>query len=326
MNCRKFSSITAALLLIGTPLYAAPVTVNGDPFQLVASGSTGIQLFGLAADPAGHIYIGNNSNDPGGIPIQLFDPALFSGSAVLLQSFGPSVGDADGIAYGNGFIYSPDRDEGVRRTAVADGTSSLFIAGTGINGTGSPVVYRPSDGHVFVGFGSTVPGAPGQARIDEYTSGGAFVHTFATVAETETMTIDPLTGTIYYATYDSEVRSFNPVTGVDTHIGNATGFVDGGLAFDSKTGLLFVGTANGPNPGLVETINPVTGERKSFASGFNGSLGILRDQASGDLYFLESNNLYRLQNQFVVPEPSAVSLLLVAAIAFGVAQRGKRNA
>src|SRR6185503_19002300 len=123
---------------------------------------------------------------------------------------------------GNGFLYSGDANEGLRRTAVPSATSSILVAGAAINGTGSPVVVRPSDGHVFVGFGATVPGAPGDNRIDEYDAAGTFVQTFDTVGETETMTFDPISGLIYYAPFGTEVRSFNPVTKVDAHVGNST--------------------------------------------------------------------------------------------------------
>ncbi|HEY2103286.1 MAG TPA: hypothetical protein VGH08_08535 [Chthoniobacterales bacterium] len=303
----RLSRTLSVLMLVGIGhgVMAAPVTVNGDPFTLVAIGPGTTQLFGLAADTSGRIYIGNNSNDTIGIAVQLFDPSLYSGSPISLQNFGPPVGDADGLTYGGGFIFVPDRDEGLRRIAVPSAASSIFVAGASINGTGSPVVYRPSDGHVFVGFGSTVPGAPGANRIDEYDSAGAFVRTFTTTGETETMTFDPGSGLIFYAPFGTEVRSFDPNTATDRHIGNATGFIDGGLAFDAITGLVFVGTANGANSGLVETIDPITGERKSFASGFNGSLGILRDSASGNLYFLEANQLYRLNSAQVTVAMSA---------------------
>ena len=308
-------SVCAAILLASlSHAVAVPITVNGDAFTLVATGPGTAQLFGLTADNTGRIYIGNNSNNTTGIPLQLFDPALFFGSAIAMQNFGPAVGDADGLSYGGGFVYVADRDEGVRRVAVPGGTSSVFVAGTAINGTGSPIVYRPSDGHVFVGFGSTVPGAPGAARIDEYDANGTFVRTFNTMAETETMTFDPATGLIYYAAFGGEVRSLNPLTGGDLFVGNSSGTIDGGLTLDTRTGLLFVGTANGPNSGLVETIDPVTGERKLFASGFDGSLGILRDSVTGDLYFLESNQLYRLDSS-KVPEPGSAALVALGAVA-----------
>jgi hypothetical protein len=280
---------------------AAPATVNGDPFTLVATGPGTTQLFGLTSDGAGRVYAGNNSNNTTGIPLQMFDPALFSGSTIALQNFGPAVGDADGLSFGGGAIYVADRDEGVRRIAVPAATSSVFVAGAAINGTGSPIVFRPADGHLFVGFGATVPSVAGAARIDEYDALGSFVQTFTTVGETETMTFEPSSGLIYYADFGSEVRSFNPITHADMHVGNATGVIDGGLAFDSLSGKIFVGTANGTNSGLVETIDPTTGVEKLFASGFNGSLGILREPVSGDLYFLESNQLYRIDSRLILP-------------------------
>jgi hypothetical protein len=78
---------------------SAPVTLGGDPAVLVATHS-GTQLFGLVADPLGRVYIGNNSNDTTGIPVQRFDPALFLGAPIATANFGSgNVGDADGMAY-----------------------------------------------------------------------------------------------------------------------------------------------------------------------------------------------------------------------------------
>ena len=298
---------------------AVPTTVNGDVFTLVATGPGGGLLFGLTSDAVGRVYAGNNSNDPTGIPLQMFDPTQFFGASIALQSFGPAVGDADGLAFGGGAIYAADRDEGVRRIAVPAGTGSLFTGAAGINPTGSPVVFRPSDGHVFVGFGASVPGAPGANRIDEFTGAGAFVQTFTPVGEPETMTYSASTGLIYYADFDSEVRSFNPSTNADLHVGNATGVIDGGLTFDQLTGLLFVGTANGVNSGRVETINPANGVQKPFASGFAGSLGILREPVSGDLYFLEADQLFRIESA-KVPEPGGVVLWGVGVALLGTAR------
>ena len=313
----RFARLICFVAILATPSLATavPMTVNGDPFVLVATGPGTAQLFGLTSDTLGRVYAGNNANNPTGIPVQMFDPTLYLGSPIALQSFGPPVGDADGLAFGGGAIYTGDQFEGLRRIDVPAGTSSVFVPGTAINGTGSPVAYRPSDGHVFVGFGATVPGAPGDNRIDEYNTLGNLVQTFTTVSETETMTIDPVSGILYYATFSTEVRAFNPITMSDTAVGNSSGTIDGGLAFDPITGRIFVGTANGVNEGLVETINPITGITTPFASGFQGSLGILREPVSGDLYFLETNQLYRLESRFV-PEPaSAVLILLGLAVA-----------
>lgn len=287
---------------------AAPTTVNGDPFTLVATGPGTAQLFGLTSDALGRVYAGNNSNNTTGISVQLFDPALYLGAAIAMQDFGAPVGDADGLTFGGGAIYAADRDEGIRRIATPAATSSVFTSGAGINPTGSPVVYRPVDGHVFVGFGATVTGAPGANRIDEFDSAGSLVQTLSPVGEPETMTFSATSGLIYYADFDSEVRSFNPITGADLHVSNVTGVIDGGLTFDELTGLLFVGTANGVNSGRVETINPANGASTLFASGFEGSLGILREPVSGNLYFLESNQLYRIDSGLVVPEPGRAVL------------------
>lgn len=284
-------------LIFSAPVvaHAVPMTVNGDPFTLVATSSSATQLYELTSDAQGRVYAGNNSNNTTGIPVQLFDPSLFTGSSIVLQDFGPAVGDADGITYGNGFLYVADRDDGVRKIAVPAATDSLYLPGVAINGSGSPLLFRPSDGHLFVGAG----GLTGLLRIVEYDETGTFVRNHATGSEVQTMAYDPASGLIYYAPYSTNVRVLNPVTDVDKAVGTASGFIDGGLAFDSRTGLIFVGTANGPNPGLVETIDPATGTTTPFASGFNGALGILREPVSGDLYFLEADKLYRLPSSAV---------------------------
>jgi hypothetical protein len=62
---------------------------------------------------------------------------------------------------------------------------------------------------------------------------------------------------------------------------------------------LFVGTRNGANSGLVETINRLPARASPFASGFNGSLGILREPISGDSVFFEASQLYRLSSAIV---------------------------
>jgi hypothetical protein len=285
------------------------MTVDSKPFTLVAT-RAGTQLFGLTSDLQGRIYTGNNSNESTGIPVQVFDPALFAGPVLPLQNFGPNVGDADGIAFGGGFVYVADFTEGTRRLAVPAATDTLLMPGVAVNDTGSPIVHRPSDGHLFVGLG----GVTGINRIDEYTSAGTFVTSHTTTTDVETMTFDPATGLIYYAPFGSAVRSLNPLTGTDLLVGTSSGTIDGGLTFDALSGLLFVGTANGINAGLVETINPLTGVTTLFATGFAGSLGILREPTSGDLYFLEQNNLYRLPSADVVPEPASLALLAPAAV------------
>ncbi|HYC54643.1 MAG TPA: hypothetical protein VEL28_06875 [Candidatus Binatia bacterium] len=316
----SIATIFPALALLPAA-HAQPLTVNGDPFTLVATGP-GTQLFGLASDDAGRVYAGNNSNTTTGIPVQRFDPALFSGVPVALQNFGPAVGDADGLAILAGHIYVADRDEGVRSIAISDESHFVHIAAVAINETGSPLVIRPSDGHLFVGLG----GVTGILRIDEYDAAGAFVRSITTVTDVETMTFDPGSGLIYYAPFGAAVRSLDPATGEDLLVGMSSGTIDGGLAFDPITGLLFVGTANGVNSGLVETIDPGTGQTSLFASGFNGSLGILREPVSGDLYFLESNQLYRLPSQDVDLCPTPGSPCRTAQSSGLTIKKGKTSA
>src|SRR5258708_488472 len=107
---RAIRRIGLALLTIGlsTAAHAAPITQSGDPFTLVATQSGAVQLFGLAADTTGNIYIGNNSNNSTGIPVQEFNRSLYLGVPIAFQNFGPNVGDADGMAFSNGFLYVAD--------------------------------------------------------------------------------------------------------------------------------------------------------------------------------------------------------------------------
>lgn len=310
MPMRSLSFVVAAsILTLAIPMAAsaAPVTVGGDAFTLVATGTHDVQLFGLAADGLGNIYAGNNSNNTTGIPVQKFDRTLFSGAPIPLADYGPNVGDADGIAYHSGNLYVADRDEGVQKISVPGAVASLFLAGKATNPTGSPIAIRPTDGHIFIGHGTDGP-----AAVDEYTATGAFVATHATSQFVETMTFDPGSGLLYYANFGSSVRKLNPNTDADSAVGSSSGTIDGGLAFDPLSGLLFVGTANGANQGRVETIDVGTGTTTLFATGFNGSTGIIRDPFSGDLYFLESDALYRIDTSEVptgsVPEPSMIAL------------------
>jgi hypothetical protein len=216
-----------------------------------------------------------------------------------------------------------DRDEGIQKIDIATGTTTLFKAGVAINGTGSPFVVRPSDGHFFVGLG----GLTGVNHIDEYDAAGNFIVSHATGTDVETMTFDPVSGKIYYAAFGSEVRSLDPGTNADAHVGNSSGTIDGGLTFDPITGLLFVGTANGGNSGRVETIDIGSGTTTLFATGFNGSLGILREAVSGDLYFLEDNALYRIANEDLpqptasAPAPGGAALFGFALLALGLVRR-----
>ena len=239
------------------------------------------------------------------------------------------LGDADGIAFASGFLYVASI-AGVERITVPGGVGTLFMPGIAINGTGSPIVVRPGDGHIFVGLG----GLTGINRIDEYDAAGVFVVSHTTATDVETMTFDSASGLIYYAPFGSAVRALNPVTNADVAVGSSSGTIDGGLTFDALSSPLFVGTANGANSGLVETINPASGIRKPFASGFNGSLGILRVPVSGDLYFLEASQLYRLPSSAVngvltpavtVPTLSDMALILLALLVLAAAARNWRR-
>lgn len=309
---------------------AAPTAVNGATFTLVATKPSAPQLFELASDATGKVYAGNNSNASSGIPVQVFDPTLFTGIPVVLQDFGPILGDADGIAFGNGFLYVAS-SAGMERITVPGAVGALFKPGVASNGTGSPLVVRPADGHIFVGLG----GLTGINRIDEYDSAGTFVVSHTTGTDVETMTFDPGSGLIYYAPFSSQVRALNPTNDADVAVGNSSGTIDGALTFDTLSGLIFVGVANGVNSGRVETINPGTGTRTLFASGFNGSLGILREPVSGDLYFLEEAQLYRLPSATVnaalapprgAPTLSPLALTLLALLLLAVGVRTRRVA
>ena len=118
--------------------------------------------------------------------------------------------------------------------------------------------------------------------------------------------------------------AFNPVAGTDTLVGFSSGSIDGALAFDPISGLLFLGAANGVNPGFVETMNPSTGLTTPFATGFDESLGILREPVTGDLYFLESNQLFRLESA-KVPEPAALGLFAIGIVGLSVHTRWGRK-
>jgi hypothetical protein len=298
---RNVGILTAVVLwtVLASSAAAQPVTVDGEAFELVAT-RIGPQLFLLVSDSRGRIYAGNNSNDVTGVPVQRFDP---SASAAAFKDFGPPVGDADGMAFAAAAVLVADQDQGIMRIPVSSpGGASLFLPGVAQGPFGSPFAYRPSDGHIFAG---EFPAA----SIRQYDSSGVLVATHPVTQPVETMVLDPVSGRIYYASFSSEVRSFDPATGVDSHVGFSSGVIDGGLFYDSLTGLLFVGTANSTNPGRVELIDPATHTTTLFATGFSGCTGILREPISGDLYFLDGgahpstgrSHLYRLKSRFIPP-------------------------
>jgi hypothetical protein len=282
----------ASSLAVSFQAYAAPVSVTGSSFTLVATNSTDIELYGLAEDDQGNIYAGNNSNGSG-IPLQLFQPNDYTNRPIPFQNFGPICDDGDGLAYGNGFLYVASL-EGVQQISVTNGIGTLFLPGVAANITGSPLVFRASDRHLFVGLG--YGNGPG---ITEYDSTGALVTNHVTTAEVETMTFDPQNGMIYYAPFNSEVHSFNPNNDTDALIATINGTIDGALTVDDLSDRIFVGTANGSNQGSVYTIDPSSYAVAPFATGFQGSLGVLRGQLSGQLYFLDDQNLYRLDSASV---------------------------
>jgi hypothetical protein len=276
-----------------------PMTTVGDPFEKVATLDSGPQLWGLTADDAGRIYAGHNSDFTGPSPVRRFDPDLYAGTPLVFddaqQIFGPSVGDADGITYGAGKVFVADNLGGVRQIPVTDpGSASYFAVFVALNGGGSPLVYRPFDGHLFVSLGEAAP------VLQEFNPSGALVGQYFLGASAETMTFDPATGRIYYSPSGSSVRVFDPSGPSDAAVGAASGTINGGLFFDASTGLLFVGTANGTNPGRIETMDPATGATQLFATGFDpenspgGVLGIWRDPVTADLYALQSDALWRL--------------------------------
>jgi hypothetical protein len=286
------------LWTFATSVAAQPATVDGDTFELVAT-RPGPQLFLLVSDGRGRIYAGNNSNNPTGIPVQRFDPAGELG----FKDFGPPVGDADGMAFGDAAVLVADLDRGIVRVPLSNPAGAIVVLPGVAQGLyGSPFVYRPSDGHIFAG---EYP----QTIVREYDTAGSLVATYQLAQPVETMVLDPDTGRIYYAAFGTEVRSFDPVTRLDAHVGFSSGVIDGGLYYDTLTGFVFVGTANATNPGLVEIIDPETHTTTLFATGFSGCTGILRDPISGDLYFLDGgahpstgrSDLYRLKSQFIPP-------------------------
>jgi hypothetical protein len=297
-----------------------PTTVRGHAFEKVATLDSGPQLFGITEDASGRLYLGHNSNFTGPAPVRRFDPALYSGVPLELSdaanSFGPNVGDADGITSGAGKIFVADNLGGIRQIPIANPSgSSYFAVFVSTNGGGSPLAHRPSDGHLFMSFGEVIP------LVREYSAAGALLAQFSIAANAETMTLDPATGRIYYSPNGTAVRRFDPTGPTDVLVGNASGAINGGLFFDPASGLLFVGTANGANPGRVEILDPATGETRSFAAGFDpertpgGALGIWRHSATGDLYVAQSDALYRLDSAAVFPPTPLPALPLPAVVA-----------
>jgi hypothetical protein len=291
---------TFAGLLLAVKAMGVPTSVGGDTFTLVATNSGATQLYSLAADDAGVVYAGNNSyafTVTPDIPVQRFRPASFAGSAVQFETIGPVCSDCDGLAFGAGYLYAADCFAGTRKISVTNGSASIFSTLT-TSFCGSPLAFRASDGHLFSNVGCQTN------KIREFDSAGNIVANHTTTNGVQTMAFDPASGIIYYANYPSgDVRAYDPISRADSFLATIDGSIDGGLAVDRLSNRLFVGTANGANQGRVYTIDLTTHAVSLFASGFDGSLGILREQISGDLYFLEAHNLYRLQSTNVVFSP-----------------------
>jgi len=292
-------AVLFAFLVLTPKSEAQPISVGGEVFTLVATNAGDIQLYGLAADAQGNLYAGNNSNlRTTGIPLQRFRPSLFTGTAILFESVGPSCSDGDGMAFGADHLYVADANVGVRRISSLDGSATIFTAAAGTDLCGSALVFRTSDEHLLSNVGCRT------TQIREFDSAGQFVTNYATTTGVQTMAFDAPSGTIYYASFPGgEVHAYDLAGRTDALIATIDGSIDGGLAVDRISNRLFVGTANGANQGRVYTIDLATHTVRLFASGFDGCLGILREQVSGDLYFLEAHNLYRLTSTNVVFSP-----------------------
>ena len=275
-------------VLLNLEALAGPTSVGGDTFTLVATNAAGTQLFGITADAQGNVYAGNNSNGQG-IPLQRFSPATFAGTPLPLENFGPVCNDGDGLAFNAGSFFVADNILGIRKISVTDGATSSFNSSVGFNSQGSPLVVRAADGHVFSSVGDQVP------QLREFDANGQFVASHTLAAGVETMTFDDATGTIYYAPFPAgQVRAYNPNTATDTLVATINGSIDGGLAVDHISNRIFIGTAYGAEQGKIYVMDLTTHAVSLYASGFNDCLGILREQVSGDLYFLEEHKLYRI--------------------------------
>jgi hypothetical protein len=307
------STLAVVLALRAGPAAATdPVTETGLHFTLVgtrAAAYSPTPLYQLTSDKSRRVFVGNNSNDNVGIPVQMFDPVKFKNNGgvnpIVLSDFeSTSFGDLDGLAhYTDGsnheFLYVASKFHGMCRIDMASTACTIpFVGNIALNGKGSPIVVR-KNGHILVGSGNDL-------GVWEYDQNGVLLNAsnpYMANYMVNTMTYDPGTDLIYFAPFGTEVRVFNPATGLDDHVATAEGTIDGALAFDPKSGLLFVGTANGTNSGLVDIIDlqtPLAAFKvKRYAHGFNGSVGILREPLGGDLYFLDDTQLYRLPSDSV---------------------------
>ena len=289
LNMRPSNHFCLAVVLLNfgiASVHAFPRPVLGGSFVLVATNAGTGQVYGLAGDDQGFVYAGNNSGSfPPDAPLSRFRPSNFSGHALPFENFGPVFADSDGLAYGSGFLYVASLN-GLFKVSVANASSSTFIPTIGTNLNGSPVVFRPSDGHIFVGQDTAI--------IYEYDAFGVYITNHPTANNVETMTMDVRTGLIYYAPFPAGVvSSYNPVTRKEAALVSIDGAVDGGLTVDSVSGRLLVGTANGANPGCVFTVDLSTGEADLLGTGFRNCLGILREPISGNLYILGQFGLYQ---------------------------------
>ncbi len=289
------SSLAFVAVALNLNTASAQNIVNGPAFTLVSVSPVAAQ-FGLAETPSGLILIGNNSNGSPGWPIQVFDPSLYINSPIITSSLGSPVQDADGLAVNGAFAYVADAAAGVQKVQLSNGNTNLFTTGAGQNGAGDPIAIRASDGHVFVGQGMSFP------TIQEFDVNGNLVFVHTPTAAAETMCYDAKRKLLFYADYNNIVRSYDPVTFVDTFVANVATTIDGGLSVDPWSGLILVGTVpQVPGAGLVQTINPMNGVVTTLAQGFDDIHGVVRAVATGDLYVLTDTELWRVKGPGVGP-------------------------
>jgi hypothetical protein len=273
----------------------ARATIYGDPFVLVATQTNSINLFGLASDSSGQIYVGNNANSPhgSGMPVQWHIPTAVPSPPTGFRNLGMSpMGDADGISCFNNLLYVAD-PAGVQLFSLATPNQSptLMLAGVAANGDGSPLVA--TDTSLFVGHGAYNPG-----QIDEYrpNPNGSLFQSYHLQHSVETMAKDPSADIFYFAPYSPNLYWY-PLGGSDTLVATLpSGPIDGGLTFDPISHLVLAAAASG---GQLYSVDPNNPQVQPFADGFTSCSGLLREPVTGDLYVLEDHALWRLCSNFV---------------------------